>query len=62
MSEHEPYEEDWHEMEKEEKETEKEEAESDADESGKYEPEAVVGREPHPLRRERKQTKRPRRK
>jgi hypothetical protein len=61
MSEREPYE-DWNEMEKEEKETEKEEAESDAEEPGTHEPEAVVGKEPHPLRREKKQTKRPRRK
>jgi hypothetical protein len=62
MSEHESYEEDWDEVEREEKETEKEEAESDAEEPGKYEPEAVVGREAHPLRRKRKQTKRPRKK
>jgi hypothetical protein len=61
MSQREP-DEDWDEMEKEEKETEKEEAESDADEPGTYEPEAVVGKEPDPLRRKKNQTKRPRRK
>jgi hypothetical protein len=54
MSERESYE-DWDEMEKEEKETEKEEDESDAAEPGKYEPEAVVGKQPRPLRRKRKQ-------
>jgi hypothetical protein len=60
MSQHEPYEETWNEVEKEEKETEKEEAESEAEEPGKYEPKTVVGKGRRPLRRERKKAKRPR--
>jgi hypothetical protein len=62
LSDHEPNDEDWDQMDKDKKKLETEEAESDADEPGEYEPIAVVGKKQGVSKRKKKPAKRPARK